>query len=195
MAGDSESCIQYLQTPTNRILETKEQKPEQNNYKKDIYDLKEDVHFKKKHIRDNRLIKNKEYTMRSKEVKSSISGISGNSRYSPFMQGIIDKKNEVMKEKDKELMSKITNKYKYISYWIESSNIQGKCILPVMFDKADFHVNYPGLGAPIEVLKRWLKNITEKTHYLFGIKYSILFIDNRKCRYMKPYFLVNFRWS
>ncbi len=111
------------------------------------------------------------------------------------MLGIMGKKNELIVKKNEELMNQISLKYSYIKDWIESSANQGKCILPIIFDKADLYTNCPGLGTPIEVLKRWLKQITENTHYLFGIKYSILFIDNRKCRYMKPYFLVNFMWS
>lgn len=195
MSNDSESHIHYLQTPTysphSAVLQrempqstvpTLKAKLEDRRFNKKLKRI-----LRKKRIRENRYTKI--VNQCSKEKTPTILD------YSPFMLKIIGKKNELIVKKNEEIMNKISLKYSYIKDWIESSANQGKCILPIIFDKADLYTNCPGLGTPIEVLKRWLKQITENTHYLFGIKYSILFIDNRKCRYMKPYFLVNFMWS
>jgi len=209
MTGDSESHIQYLQTPmmvnapTPPYLQRGELESEIATLKAKLVDaqkfqVKKDRRFKKKlmcRLGKKRVQWNRYTKPFRQESKGAKFTILDDSHYSPFMLGIMDRKNEVIVEKSKELMDKITLKYGYVKDWIESSVNQGKCILPIIFDKADFYTNYLVLGTPIEVLKRWLKEITDDTHDLFGIKYSILFIDNRKCRYMKPYFLVNFRWS
>ena len=211
MADDSESHIQYLQTPRmvnmpdlnvlqratleSEVATLKAKLVEANSQNRRV---KKNRHFnkklkrilRKKRVQENRYTK--PFNQYSKEATSTI---VDDSNYSPFMLGIMGKRNELIVKKNEELMNQISLKYGYIKDWIESSAKQGKCILPIIFDKADLYTNCPGLGTPIEVLKRWLKQITENTHYLFGIKYSILFIDNRKCRYMKPYFLVNFMWS
>ena len=192
MSNDSESHIHYLQTPTysphsavlqrempQRTVPTLKAKLEDRRFKKK---LKRILH--KKRIRENRYTK--------KYSKEETPSILDDSHYSPFMLDIISKKNELIVKKNEELMNKIDLKYSYIKDWIKLSANQGKCILPIIFDKADFYTNCSGLGNPIEVLERWLNQTTENTHHLFGIKYSILLIDYK---YMKPYFLVNFMWS
>lgn len=194
MSNDSESHIHYLQTPNyspnsavlqretpQRTLPTLKAKLGDRRFNKKLKRI-----LRKKRIRENRYTKI--VNQCSKEETSTILD------YSPFMLKIIGKKNELIVKKNEEIMNKISLKYSYIKDWIESSANQGKCILPIIFDKADFYTNCPGLGTPIEVLERWLNQTTESNHDLFGIKYSILLINYRKSKYMKPYFMVNFMW-
>ena len=189
MSNDSESHIHYLQTPdyspNSAVLQRETPQRTLPTLKAKLGDRR--FNKKLKRIRENR------YTeivnQCSKEETSTILD------YSPFMLKIIGKKNELIVKKNEEIMNKISLKYSYIKDWIESSANQGKCILPIIFDKADFYTNCPGLGTPIEVLERWLNKTTESNHDLFGIKYSILLINYRKSKYMKPYFMVKFMLS